>query len=381
MAGECGCGLSSLGSRIRGTMLDMSNAFTAGGGSSINLDKAKAGVPPGKNRYLDYVDIVVTASLTTATTTGAVTAQGWFELIQQVSLGHNIWGQVYGAGITGRQIRLLYKNLNGHLASPDPAAMGAGAGPTTARFLIRIPFNLAKNERGRDISIPIHTLPRVISITFGTAALVGTDVTINSVTIQTYAFFHDSDEAIMPDPWEVQHFETSSANIKLPGGDVITAFLDKSDESFTIAQWGSHTVLGYDPMTKAHEVSVLGWNANFAEDVAQMLTPNAAQFMPLIDLPGDDGQRSVRETHGDPEVVAVNRDSGTLSPIAGVIMFRKPSSHSSVKSNFKAAFPAYQGAYRKTKSKRPLSMGAGNGVPLKGVKPSVKGQGAAIKVG
>lgn len=348
-------------------MLDLNNAFTAGGSTAINLDKAKAGVPPGKYRYLDYVDLVVTTSLTTGGG-GSVTSGGWFEVIQQLTLGHSIWGQVYGAGVTGRQIRLLIKALTGRLASADPAPMGAGAGPVVSTYIIRIPFAVDSLQRARDLSIPIHTLPRVISLTFGTAAQVGTAVTINSVAIEAYAFFRDSDEAIMPDPWEVQRFEVSSANIKLPGGDYIVAFLDKADESFSRAQWGSHTVIGYDPQTKSHDVSVMGWNANRAVDLAGSLVPNLAQFIPLIDLPGPDDQQSLRETHGDVEVVSVNRDSGTLTPISGVVMFRKPSATTAVKANFKAAFPMFKGAYRKTKSKRPIKLEAGNGIPLKGAK-------------
>jgi hypothetical protein len=363
MAGKCGCGgLESLGNRRRGVPLDLAQNWTSGGTITVNLDKAQGDVPVGMWRYLDYVDIMVTASLTTAGG-GSVATQGWFELLQQVTIGHNIWGTVYGNGVTAREVRLLYWHLNGALANADPAAMGAGAGPTSADFVLRIFFAIDGLRSPRDTSMPIHTLPRSFTLGCGTPTTVGTNVTINSCTVTAYAVYRDEAEMIMPDPYEIGRLSQASANVVLPGRDMYGAIVTNATEAISVANWTSHTVFGYDPITKPHNTTIQSWNAN--TPFGERLTPGAARFIPIMDLPGWPGTRSVRETHGSKVSVSLNLDTGNLTPIVTVYCGRKTLGPTVSKANFLSAYPGVKFMHRKTKSKRGLAIDHGQGVPLK----------------
>jgi hypothetical protein len=368
MSGQCGCGLSSLGNRVRKIVLDNSGPWAAGRPVTIYLNNAQSGIPKGLWRYLDYIDITVTANVTVAGG-GSITTPGFFDgAFQQIVQGHDIWGQLYGSGVTFREVRLLYWYLNGQLADVDPAPMAPG-GPTTVTYTVRVFYTVDGLQKPRDLAMPIHTLPNNLQLTCGTAALMGTGVTINTLTFEAVAWVHDSADMIMPDAWMVQSTRKTAASLDLPGGDYLRALVDEITggvgiETISAAEWTSHTVLGYDPVTSSYNANVIGANANYMRP-GDRLTLGAAEFMPLIDLPGPVGKQSVRETHGSDVTVTVRRDGGTMTDVTIVSLVRTPRSPDATKSAFQSAYPGVRKVHRKTAAKTRMSIAAGNGIPIK----------------
>jgi hypothetical protein len=336
-------------------MLDLSTGFAESGTSSIRLERLKSGIPAGKKRVLDAIMLLVTASLTTAGG-GSVTPGGHFELVANVQMLNEVWGSII-TSLTGRQLRLLFKGLTGKLASADPAAMGAGAGPVVTRLVVPLLFSAPAISDRDDRALPVEILSETVDLTFGTAAAVGVNVTINSVTLRAVAYYRDIRDKLAPRPYQYSRATFATGSINLNAGDHIFSFVDASDESITEAEWGAHTGIGYDPVSVHHQAVIEEYNRNNAFPGSELI-PNAAEMIPLIRAPGRIyGGMSAKDTHGAAGGVPFQLDVGTLTTPTVVMARYLPVPMSAQAEVARIAHGiANPNVKAKTRSKRPIKL-------------------------
>jgi hypothetical protein len=357
---------SSSGRRIQDVPLQFTKDFSAGGNTTLKLDALKD-VEPGYTRYCHYIDVPFVVDVDTAATTGAMRGEDAYLIFADVEI-RTKGGAVY-TGINGREIRLYYKHRAGAHALPDPADLGAGTTTTALVGMLRIPFKDPGTNPGDDTSIPVQDFQPTIKILFGTAADLGTGVTINSVTLDAIARVEDTHEKGAHRDFTVTTIEQTTDTPSLPKGDYIAGLIiadsDDDENSLTSSLVGEVMVPGVFEYPESFEGLIFRWNADYARDEDAMLDVGGAAFVPVLFLPGERNKQSLVDTVGSNEgALTFKVISGSETSPNVLVSYFQPTTRFDREMRFKQMYPTVNvdkvggdhGLKPKTRSGKMLSL-------------------------